>query len=174
MKAISMSQATKSTTLIPSRRALLAGAAAAALAAGGAVNILATATATATARPSSIDPIFAVIAEHRDAQEACAVACAANGLDVEDDPNKEAAMTRAGAAELPLLTTAPITVAGVVALLEYVHSPCHEIWQGMHNHPDTVLSYARGFQHRDMQEAVGGFDAHILAALRNIAGRAQS
>jgi hypothetical protein len=68
-----MTKAENPNTPIPSRRALLAGApaaAAAALAAGGAVNIL----ATATARPSSADdPVFDAIKRERDAY---AVYCA--------------------------------------------------------------------------------------------------
>jgi hypothetical protein len=121
------------------------------------------------AKAGEVDPIFAVIAEHREAQEACAVAYEANDLDDDEDPNKLAALEKAGAVELPLFTTLPTSVAGVVALLEYVHSPCHIIWQGeQRGCDDTVLSYAYGYNSEEMRQAVGGFDAHVLTALRNI------
>jgi hypothetical protein len=158
---------------IRSRRALLAGvpvAAAAALAAGTTVSGLAAALAT----PSSIDPIFAVIAEHREAQEACAVAYEANDLDTDEDPNKLASYNRASAAELPLLTVLPTTVAGVVALLDYVNSPAHRIWQCRRYYDQTILDYARGYTSEAMKDAVAEFDAHVLTALRNISERGQA
>jgi hypothetical protein len=169
-----MDKATERPTTIPTRRALLAGApvAAAAALAGGTV---ANAVAIGMAKAGEVDPIFAVIAEHREAQEACAVAYEANDLDDDEDPNKLAALEKAGAVELPLFTTLPTSVAGVVALLEYVHSPCHIIWQGeQRGCDDTVLSYAYGYNSEEMRQAVGGFDAHVLTALRNIIERGQA
>jgi hypothetical protein len=169
-----MSQADSPNTTSPSRRALLSGApvAAAAALAGGTV---ANAVAISMAKAGGVDPIFAVIAEHREAQEACAVAYEANDLDDDEDPNKLAALEKAGAVELPLFTTLPTSVAGVVALLEYVHSPCHIIWQGeQRGCDDTVLSYAYGYNSEEMRQAVGGFDAHVLTALRNIIARGRA
>lgn len=159
-----MSQATKSTTLIPSRRALLAGApaaAAAALAAGGAVNIV----ATATARPSSVDPIFAVIAEHRAAHEQHEAACEQEEHEPDDDKAMEAidvAHERAMAAEWALFTTAPTTVAGVAALLAYVATESTADDQ-------TILLYGTGWSDEELVTAVKAFPAHVAAALRNIA-----
>jgi hypothetical protein len=169
-----MTKADLNTTPIPSRRAVLAAgpAAAAAALAGGTV---ANAVAISMAKAGGVDPIFAVIAEHREAQEACAVAYEANDLDDDEDPNKLAALEKAGAVELPLFTTLPTSVAGVVALLEYVHSPCHIIWQGEQmDCDDTVLSYAYGYNSEEMRQAVGGFDAHVLTALRNIVAGGQA
>src|ERR1700759_5625158 len=109
-----MTKATDSSTPIPTtRRALLAGApavAAAALAGGTVAN----AVAIGMAKAGEVDPIFALIAEHREAQEACAVAYEANDLDDDEDPNKLAALEKAGAVELPLFTTLPTSVARVV------------------------------------------------------------
>src|ERR1700722_8069674 len=156
------------------RRGLLLGApavAAVALAGGS----IATAVAIGMAKSAEADPIFAVIAEHQEAQEACAVAYEANDLDDDEDPNKLAALEKAGAVELPLFTTLPTSVAGVVALLEYVHSPCHIIWQGeKRDCDDTVLSYANGYNSEEMRQAVGWFDAHVLTALRNIDARGRA
>jgi hypothetical protein len=121
-----MSQATKSTTPIPSRRALLAGApavAAAALAAGGAVNIV----AVAMARPSGVDPIFAVIAEHRAIMRAWRDAFDMEEMTEHGTPEREAACAaidaeceREETAMHAVLTAQPTTIAGVVALLEHV------------------------------------------------------
>jgi hypothetical protein len=165
-------QSTSSISEAPqaSRRALLMGLAAAATPMAPAL-----ANALSEPAPDDVDPIFAVIAEHREAQEACAVAYEANDLDDDEDPNKLAALEKAGAVELPLFTTLPTSVAGVVALLEYVHSPCHSIWQGEQRYrDDTVLSYAYGYNSEEMRQAVGGFDAHVLTALRNIVARGQA
>jgi hypothetical protein len=97
-------------------------AAAAALAAGGAVNIL----ATATARPSSDDPIFAVIAEHRAHMRAWADAMEAQEV-AESDAEFEDATDAIGAASEVfeasiglVLTTQPTTIAGVATLLHHV------------------------------------------------------
>jgi hypothetical protein len=117
-------------TTIPSRRALLAGApavAAAALAAGGAVNIL----AMGTARPSSVDPIFALIEQHREAilafgpaiDEGDTMMLAANWTSAERDVFVKAASRRELEALKVVLTTPPTTLAGVVALLEHLGQP---------------------------------------------------
>jgi hypothetical protein len=155
-----------------SRRALLARApvAAAAALAGGTVS---NAVAIGMTKAAEIDPIFAVIAEHRDAQEALHVACKANGLDMEECPIKTAAENRAGDAELPLFTTAPTTVAGAAALLAYVGSDAHEMNQGPDDNgrPYTVLSYAAGWGADDRIDAVRRFPLHVGVALRNMIGQ---
>jgi hypothetical protein len=157
---------------LPSRRALLAGApvAAAAALAGGTV---ANAVAISVAKAGEDDPIFGVIAEHREAQEALHAACEANGLDMEECPIKTAAENRAGDAELPLFTTAPTTVAGAAALLAYVGSDAHEMNQGPDDNgrPYTVLSYAAGWSADDRIDAVRRFPLHVSVALRNMIGQ---
>jgi hypothetical protein len=121
-----------------------------------------------------VDPIFAVIAEHRKAQEVLHAACEANDRDMEDDPNKETAENRVYDAELPLFTTTPTTVAGAAALLTYVGSDAHEINQsgdGPNDRPHTVLSYAAGWLADDRIEAVRRFPVHVAAALRSMVGQ---
>jgi hypothetical protein len=167
-----MSPATEGPTTIPvpqaSRRALLMGFAAAAT---PMAPVLANALSEAPA--AKVDPIFAAIAEHREAQEALHAACEANGLDMDECPIKQAAEDRADGAELPLFTTAPTTVAGAAALLAYVGSDAHEMNQGPDDNgrPYTVLSYAAGWSADDRIDAVRRFPLHVGAALRNMVGQ---
>jgi hypothetical protein len=117
------------------------------------------------------DPILAVIAEHRAAQEDVMASCKANGLDVEADPNKVRAMDRASKAELPLFITKPTTLAGIVALLDYVGSDAHA---SNTEHDDngrvmTVLAFAQGWSSKTA-EAAYRFSRHVAAVLRKIEG----
>jgi hypothetical protein len=159
---------------IRSRRALLAGApvaAAAALAAGTTVSGLAAGLAT----PSSIDPIFAVIAEHLEAQEEQHAACYANDLDVEDCPRKTVACERAVDVELPLFSTSPTTLLGAAALIEFVYSDVHEVNQMRGCRPETVIEYASGYKNwPELQVAIERFPLHVAASLRAIAERGQA
>jgi hypothetical protein len=120
-----------------------------------------------------VDPIFAVIAEHRAAQEDVMASCKANGLDVEADPNKVRAMDRASKAELPLFITKPTTLAGVVALLDYVGSDLHKAnaEHDVNGRVLTVLAFAEGWPSKTA-EAAYRFPRHVAAALRKIAGEA--
>jgi hypothetical protein len=103
---------------------------------------VATEAGAAQARQDA-DPILAVIAEHRAAQEA--LHAAGNVPNAEYDQSKwEQADDRAIAAELPLFTTAPTTIAGVAALLEYVGADAQPHLQGDEERVSTVLSYAHG------------------------------
>jgi hypothetical protein len=130
------------------------------------------ALAPAVADASQVDPIFAVIAEHWAAQEATLVACQANDLDVDEDPNKEAAENRVSAAELPLFTTAPTTVAGAAALLAYVGSDAHETNQDPPDEPPiTVLEYAAGWAREELKAAVQRFPLHVSVALSSMIGQ---
>jgi hypothetical protein len=162
-----MSQATNSTTTIPTRRALLAGAPAAALIAGTGVAALAAAT--------QVDPIFAAIAAHR----ACiAELCAINDFvrnssddavfpDDLDERTDEANDRRIDA-ELVLLTTDPTSVAGIIAALEYLGSPAPDT-RGR----DSFLEYARGWGMPDVPRAARSFPVRMAALLRNIVERGQ-
>jgi hypothetical protein len=115
------------------------------------------------------DPIFAVIAEHRAAQEDLYKSFAANELDTEDDPNKQRAADREDGTWLPLFVTEPTTVAGVAALLEYVGSDAHEQWQDYRDDGliYTVLSYASELTH-GLGEATRTFPRRIGATLRSL------
>jgi hypothetical protein len=143
-----------------SRRGLLMGLAAAAVV-----------PAPALTTRQDADPIFAVIAEHRAAQEDVHVSCNLTDLDVDDDPNAQRAMDRASDAELPLFTTAPTTIAGVVALLEYVGSDAHEASGEKDDNGrwSTVLSYAQRWNDDERAEAAFRLPLRIAAALRLIA-----
>jgi hypothetical protein len=101
-----MSQADHRDTTKLSRRAALAGLSVAA-------SPLAASAASALQR-AGVDPIFAVMAEHREANLALRDACLANDLDMEECPIMARAYERQLAAELPLFTTAPTTVLGGV------------------------------------------------------------
>jgi hypothetical protein len=146
-----------------SRRALLAGApvaAAAVLAAGTTVNSLAAGLTT----PSSIDPIFAVIAEHDAAHEAVTAA-----FDAHLDDIIEAAEERSMEAELPLFTTAPTTIAGIAALLAYLGRDAHS------NPDETILvdatEWGPGGQ---LPGAVRALPQLLADALRNIVAKGQA
>jgi hypothetical protein len=154
-----------------SRRALLMGLAAAATPMAPAL-----ATALSEPAPGSVDPIFDVIRRHWDAQETLDAACRASDLDMEEDPPKQAAYDRAIAAELPLFTTAPTTIAGVAALLAYVGSDVHPSLQDEDDNGRslTVLSYASDWTADALIDAVHRFPVHVAASLRAIAERGQA
>jgi hypothetical protein len=82
----------------------------------------------AAPRGVPVDPIFAVIAEHRAAQEA--LDAAGHLPDAGDQAGWDRADHRAMAPELPMFKTEPTTIAGVAALLEYVGSDAHPGLQG--------------------------------------------
>jgi hypothetical protein len=162
----------QSTSAVPgaSRRAVLMGFAAAATPMAPAL-----ANALSESAPAGVDPIFAVIREHWEAQEEQHAACYANDLDVEDCPRKTVACRRAADVELPLFSTSPTTLLGAAALIEYVHSDVHEVNQMRGCRPDTVIEYARGFENRkELQAAIDRFPFHIAASLRNIIARGQT
>jgi len=66
---------------------------------------------------SSADPIFAVIAEHKAAVEAC--------IALDDEAKSEEALDYEGAIFKTLFTTVPTTVTGVAAWLQHLGSPEH-------------------------------------------------
>jgi hypothetical protein len=98
-----------------SRRALLMGFAAAATPMAPAL-----ATALGEPAPAEVDPIFGVIAEHRAADAGVVTAYAREDRTGDDDEITDAAQERAGDVAYDLFTTAPTTVAGAAALLEYL------------------------------------------------------
>jgi hypothetical protein len=103
-----------------------------------------TAGAAASALPiaaiaTPVDPIFDVIAEHRNAYDAV---LAASGVPDLPDSEFDRIDAKAIDAELPLFTTEPTTIAGVAALLEYVGSVVHPCLGTDHEEGTTILSYA--------------------------------
>jgi hypothetical protein len=150
-----MSQADHRDTTKLSRRAALAGLSVAA-------SPLAASAASALQR-AGVDPIFAVMAEHREANLALRDACLANDLDMEECPIMARAYERQLAAELPLFTTAPTTVLGVAALLEYLASSAPDIGQdpadcgqieGLPEFPPTIMTSAWGWTGEALAAAV--------------------
>jgi hypothetical protein len=153
-----------------SRRTLLMGFAAAATPMAPAL-----ANALSAPAPAAVDPIFAVIAEHLEAQEEQHAACYANDLDVEDCPRKTVACERAVDVELPLFSTSPTTLLGAAALIEFVYSDVHEVNQMRGCRPETVIEYASGYKNwPELQVAIERFPLHVAASLRAIAGRGQA
>jgi hypothetical protein len=152
-----------------SRRSILARASAATVSTIAASPLLQTSVEAGGAHAQDADPIFAVITEHRAAQEDADATCNAGDLNGDEDPNKERAMDRAFAAELPLFVTSPTTIAGVGALLEYVGSDAHEQWQGDDDQVATVISYAHGWDNSaEIVEAARTFPRRIGATLRSL------
>jgi hypothetical protein len=137
-----MSKATDSTTPIPTRRALLAGApaaAAGALLAGTAVN----AVAITMAKAGEVDPVFAAIERER---EAFAAYCASSDFthrigegrpprgrhkahaawwvrQREADRAHEESAQNLWSARVDFLETQPTTVAGLLAYLNHIEGP---------------------------------------------------
>jgi hypothetical protein len=163
-----------------SRRALLASVpAAAALAAGTTVNGLAAALAT----PSSIDPIFAVIAEHRTAIEEFCRAVRVSGAMVaygpDKDPNYDSAdketrdaSSRDQSALWDVLTVRPTTLAGIVALLAHVGLP--EFLReepGFEN--ETILSSWTNSTGK-LKDAAQDFPARLAETMRGIIERGRA
>jgi hypothetical protein len=109
---------------------------------------------------SSNDPIVAVIAEHRAAQEA--VTAAYDREDYEDEVT-DAAEAWQMEAVFALFTTAPTTTAGAAALLAYLGTDAPD------NPDETILAYAAGWGDEDLAEAVRAFPLHLAAALAMIA-----
>jgi hypothetical protein len=75
-----------------------------------------------------------------------------------------AALDRSMWADLPLLTTKPTTLAGVVALLEYVDTP-----RTYESEEQTILDYAREWSDERLSTAAEAFHANITVALRELA-----
>lgn len=163
----SMSQATRPDTTNLSRRTALAGLAGAA--AAGITPVIAVA--------AEVDPIFTVIAEHRAANIGLYAECEATDVAIEDCPIKTAALERQEAAELPLFTTAPTTLFGAAALLEYLASPASDIGHDPDDYAGemvdgvqpSLMSYSRLWLKEDLAMAVHQFQFHLAAALRAIA-----
>jgi hypothetical protein len=125
------------------------------------------ATAPVTSRTEASDPIFVAIEAHRPAlgrrNEIIESICAAEERHKVEE--REAWHSYEGAA-IALLTTKPTTMAGVIAVMNYVALPecagpgaC-----------DTILDGARLSSNREAATAAEQFPALSAEALREIAG----
>jgi hypothetical protein len=155
-------------TLIPevpqaSRRAILtaAPAMAAAALAGTAVN----AAAVAMAKAVEVDPIHAVIAEHQASYVAVTSAFDREDREFDDDEITQAAQQRTFDAEYELFTTAPTTMAGAAAWLDYLGTSA---WAC--NKEQTILEWAFGSSGGYARE----FPSFLAASLRGIIARGQA
>jgi hypothetical protein len=143
---------------ITSRRAVLAGIAAAATPIAPA---LATTLGGLPAQ-ATIDPIFAVIAEHRAAQEAVTAAFDREDREEDEDEVTEAAQARQMDAQFALFTTAPTTIDGAAALLAYLGTDA-----GDYN-DETIWAYAADFGDEELVMAVKVFPLQLAATLRTM------
>jgi hypothetical protein len=145
-----------------SRRAILTAAPAAVAGALLAAGTVANAAVLGIARTDEVDPISAVIAEHRAASEGVVAAFAREDRETDDDEITDAAKDRVGDAEHDLFTTAPATLAGVAALLD------HLAGDEIAFRPElTVLEYA----YEGGGDTVREFPSFLAAALRDIIAR---
>jgi hypothetical protein len=161
-----------------SRRAVLAAApavAAGTLAAGTAVN----AVAVAMTRATEVDPIFAVLAEHRAAMKAYLPASELSGRLEDDTPEwnaawavTQAAIEREHASLHAVLTTDPTTLAGAVALLEHVGGD-NFLGEAPEDYGTSLLA-AQAPGEGPLAEAADRFPARLAVALRNIIKRGQA
>jgi hypothetical protein len=134
--------------------------AAAALAAGAATGGI----ATALAATSEADPIFAAIAAHRAAIEFYTLQ-----LDELDEDTPLQTLTRCDDTLWDVLTVEPTTMAGVVALLEYVghHEFLDDDALGEDSLENTVLSAA--FQAGgELEQAAQNFPPSLAETVRSI------
>jgi hypothetical protein len=126
------------------------------------------ATVASACALSEADPVFAVIAEHRAAQEALDAAGKVPEAEY-DEAIYDRADRRAIAAELPLFTTAPTTIAGVAALLGYVGSDAHPCLGTEGTEVPTVLSYAYGWANNpEILELARTFPRRMGETLRRL------
>jgi hypothetical protein len=155
----------------PSRRALLMGLAAVATPIAPAIaSAMGWLPATPVSAPE-VDPIFAVIEQHRTACDGARVVSDALS---EADENYDAVKEQFEEAIKPerellaaLLIYQPTTLAGVLAVLEYVGAAD---WIHGDDSTETILidAHERGIEEAKM------FPSHLAAALRNIVERGQA
>jgi hypothetical protein len=144
-----MSQAKNSTTLIRSRRAVLAGIASAAV-----LPIAAATLTTALTAVPAVDPAFALIAEKRAADIAHGEAIDVCDLEdlrdrtsdaaIQAQDNSEAACHAVFAIDWKLARTVPTTLAGVAAVLRFAN----EIEDAGNEWPDTDTVGREGWHYQ--------------------------
>jgi hypothetical protein len=136
---------------------------------------VANAVAIAEAKAAEVDPVFALIEEHK---AACAAHHAAqaiyfpmSGLDPgfhEAEADNDDARECEGNALVDLLACTPTTLEGVAAMLEHLGQPEGLVCDGEAEH--TVLS---GMDHDGLEEAKS-LPLRLAAAVRILIGEARS
>jgi hypothetical protein len=167
--------ATDRTTTIPTRRALLVGApavAAGALAVAGIANTVAIGMSKA-----DVDPVFALIEDHRAAVAEYNRAEAVSGAIVMGRDEWEAAwavtcaaMDRSGDLLEALLRAEPATMAGAIALLNHLvqNEYLGVDWGGDEDDRQTLLSTFNDSNCIERRRLAQDFPGHFAAVLRNI------
>jgi hypothetical protein len=159
----------------PSRRgflAVLSAGAASAVAPAALAAPLAPVTETAlsglplaAAASSEVDPIFALIAEHSAAYaEMAAISGAADLKGRDRDEASEAVMGHSDEVLLRLLTTPPVTLAGVAAILQYL---ARREWDDPENY-NILCGAVQGSA--ALADAADGFFGNLAATVRAMAG----
>jgi hypothetical protein len=130
-------------------------------------------------RATEIDPIFAVLAEHRTAMKTYLPASELSGRLEDDTPEWNAAWTvtqatirREHAALYAVLTTNPTTLAGAVALLEHVGQDSF-LGEAPEDYGMSLLA-AQAPGEGPLAEAADHFPGRLAVALRNIIERGQA
>jgi hypothetical protein len=124
------------------------------------------------------DPIFAVLAEHREAMKAYLTASEVSGRLVDDTPEwnaawavTQAAIKREHAALLAVLTTQPTTIAGAVRLLDHVGQDqfLGEAEEDL-DEPETILTVWTGTVdgENEFATATRHFPRRLAATMRNL------
>jgi hypothetical protein len=124
------------------------------------------------------DPIFAVLAEHREAMKAYLSAADVSGRLVDDTPEWNAAWTvtqaatkREHAALLAVLTTQPTTIAGAARLLDHVGQDqfLGEAEEDL-DEPETILTVWTGTvdAENELATATRHFPRRLAATMRNL------
>jgi hypothetical protein len=167
-----MSKADSPNTTSPSRRTVLAGISIAAAPVAVAVE-----KSVATIVPGN-DPIFAVLAEHRAATRTYLRASEISGSLEDETPEWNAAWTetqaavkREHAALYEVLTTAPTTLAGAVAVLDHVGQDNFLGEAGDEDYGESLLScqvHGGGL----LAEAAERFPARLAATMRRLTAAA--
>ena len=124
------------------------------------------------------DPIFEVIAQHREAVEEfgrlCLAECEMTDFGPDKDPRYDAAKGATGEARKrmfdalhELLTEQPTTLLGLAALLEYVAQPDHG-----HDPKDSILLGAAGWAdvRTNVWEAFSAFPSVLAETIRSLGG----
>jgi hypothetical protein len=166
-----------------SRRAILTAAPAAVAGALLAAGTVANAAVLGIARTDEVDPIFAVIAEHRTAVEEYNRAVMVSGAMRGYGPNKDArydaahaatneALYRTEDALWDVLTAQPTTLAGIVALLAHVGLP-EFLTEAPEFENETVLSTCTNAD-EEMKQAAQDFPALLAETMRDIMERGRA
>jgi hypothetical protein len=113
------------------------------------------------------DPIFAAIAEHREANKDHAIKCKGSDRSKSSERAADLASARASVAKFRLFATPPTTLIGIARLLEYVALPAYP-----EPGPDLTI-LADGLEYSEKKgvgRAAHRFPTHLAAAVRKVIG----